>query len=423
MRKVEVTKFPVTDGTYVVGSRYSPVAVLVIGTSERISEREWDLCKKAVEYGAAIAGICKTANLGIEKVIINTICNPNIRWLIIAGRENAHGVGIALLSLFKYGVDLNTRRINVSDRYRERAKEAYIPNLPLEAVERFRRQVTPIPAIVLEDERLNVEPLLTGIVQLKDVTVGSRSFTLPILPVKPQRLKIPIIEKYLENIILFLVHSCLQEPENKVKVELIHEYSDIFPASLELYDPGAYPEEPMIIKQASPQVEVKALSPLPIVTEASPYGVLQISRTVYAWFNHAGEAYDIIKPLILRYGVKRPTRHGDTREIALVITYRYMPWFKFEEENGKIRIVDFDVLPLESCSYPLKNREYICEYCEELLNGVWREPGKQHYSYGAQMRRFGYELSVFADKLVDKYFRSGFMIRRVLEIPTPVEEN
>ncbi|NPA69851.1 MAG: hypothetical protein GXO26_03515, partial [Crenarchaeota archaeon] len=423
MRKVEVTRFPVTDGTYVVGSRYSPVAVLVIGTSEKISEKEQEICLRAIDYGAAIAGICKTANLGIEKVIINTICNPNIRWLIIAGRENAHGVGITLLSFFKYGIDPTTRRINVPEKYKEKAKEAYIPNLPLEAVERFRRQITPIPAIVLEDERLNIEPLLTGIVQLKDVTIGTRSFTLPILPIGSDYLKVPVIEKYLENIVLFLVHACLQEPENKVKVELIHEYSDISPASLELYDPGAFPEKPMIIEQASPQIEVKVMSSMPVVAGASPYGVLQVSRTVYAWFNHAGEAYGIIKPLILRYGVKRPTRHGDTREIALVITYRYMPWFKFEEENGKIRIVDFDTQPLESCSYPLKNREYIREYCEELLNGVWREPGKQHYSYGAQMRRFGYELSVFADKLVDKYFRSGFMIRRVLEIPTPVEEN
>jgi hypothetical protein len=76
--KINLTKFPVEKGNFIVGNEYSPVAV-VIPRGNR------NLIKIAVESGAAIAGHLVTANIGIEKIIANIVSNPNIRYIIIFG--------------------------------------------------------------------------------------------------------------------------------------------------------------------------------------------------------------------------------------------------------------------------------------------------------------------------------------------------
>jgi len=47
----------------------------------------------SVETGAALAGTLQTANIGLEKMIANVVANPNIRNLVLCGKEVAgHGL-------------------------------------------------------------------------------------------------------------------------------------------------------------------------------------------------------------------------------------------------------------------------------------------------------------------------------------------
>ncbi|MFW9927592.1 MAG: tetrahydromethanopterin S-methyltransferase subunit A, partial [Candidatus Thorarchaeota archaeon] len=68
--------------------------------------------KIEVDADYAIIGTCKTENIGIERVIINIISNPNIRYLILAGPEvPGHLTGRSLRALYHNGVDRETRKI------------------------------------------------------------------------------------------------------------------------------------------------------------------------------------------------------------------------------------------------------------------------------------------------------------------------
>lgn len=94
-------KWPVEEGRYQVGNLQSPVAVC---TEATISGIKVDLQK------VAIVGKCVTENVGIEKLVKNMISNPNIRFLIVCGRQSAgHNVGQTLLALNKNGIDKNNR--------------------------------------------------------------------------------------------------------------------------------------------------------------------------------------------------------------------------------------------------------------------------------------------------------------------------
>lgn len=129
--------WPKIKGEYMVGDPKSCVAVVTLGS--HLDER------KLIEAGAAIAGICKTENIGIEKVVANVIANPNIRYLILCGAEvTGHLTGDAIICLHKHGVK-NNRIVN--------AKGAipYIENLPSSAIERFQKQVEILDIIGVED--------------------------------------------------------------------------------------------------------------------------------------------------------------------------------------------------------------------------------------------------------------------------------
>ncbi|MHA1613560.1 MAG: tetrahydromethanopterin S-methyltransferase subunit A [Candidatus Thorarchaeota archaeon] len=99
----------------------------------------------------AIIGSCKTENIGIERVIINVISNPNIRFLILTGPEvPGHLTGRTLRALHKNGVDSKTRKIIEAE-----GAIPYIENVPLEGIERFRQQVELIEMInVLKSEEI-----------------------------------------------------------------------------------------------------------------------------------------------------------------------------------------------------------------------------------------------------------------------------
>jgi len=87
----------------------------------------------------AIAGKCVTENMGIEKIVKNTISNPHIRYMIICGKvPMGHFVDNAIVSLIDNGVDSEGRIIGAKGGI------PVVKNLTKEEVERFRKQVAPI---------------------------------------------------------------------------------------------------------------------------------------------------------------------------------------------------------------------------------------------------------------------------------------
>ncbi|HEC56667.1 MAG TPA: tetrahydromethanopterin S-methyltransferase subunit A [Candidatus Syntrophoarchaeum butanivorans] len=178
--------YPPEEGRYVRGNDYSPVAVCVIlDTFDFAIPMELeDLVMEALDAGAALSGMLQRENIGIEKLICNIVSNPNIRYLIVCGREAyGHLPGETLRNLIENGIDENGWIIGA------RALTPYLPNIPKEAIERFRRQIKLIDLVGCLD---------------------------------PERVKAA-------------VRACYQEKPTRFE-------------NYVLYDPGAYPDDPICVK-------------------------------------------------------------------------------------------------------------------------------------------------------------------------------
>ena len=131
--------YPCEEGRYIRGNDYSPVAVVIILICEpdKTPPEIEKLVRAGVESGAALSGTVQTANIGFEKMICNITANPNIRYIILGGPESeGHRTGEALKALLKYGVDEKRRIRNTTALF------PTLYNIPLELIERFRKQIT-----------------------------------------------------------------------------------------------------------------------------------------------------------------------------------------------------------------------------------------------------------------------------------------
>ena len=401
-------KWWVFDGDFQVANKYSPIAV-VIPTKDELGLK---LQKIALESGAGIAGFVYTANIGIERIIVNILANPNIRWVIVTGHENKHKAGKALIMLWRFGIDENTKRIKCSfDKVctEDEIPTGYIPNLPLEAIERFRKQVTVVDLLPIDQE---IEEKLKSKIEYWDFTIGSKEFkNIPTLPnviylsrdshwvgggfiVFPPM--IVVIEKDLPKILELIVHACIQEHENKFVREILAKYGKEF---YEFYDPGTFDDKPYIIQLYKEE----------IIPEANVQ-VLDNGRIVIIEAPDIKHAYLTYKRLLEsgKIGFTRPTRHGLTRDAILVEVIHYIPKFVFREENGKIIIEDFEYDEFVTKEYPLANKEYFKIYCEDVLNGVNRTG--ETYAYGEILRAFGKELSMKLPNAINYSLFNGFIL-------------
>ncbi|NPB01214.1 MAG: hypothetical protein GXO10_07545 [Crenarchaeota archaeon] len=185
----------VEPAVFFMGNKYHPCAVLVPLDDEIGKE----IIRHVVDMGVAIAGFCKTANIGLEKVICNVLANPNIRWIVVAGRENpGHRSGKAIVMLSRYGVDPQTRRIMCGSEPCRDIPTGYIPNLPLHAIERFRRQI-----------------------KVVDVLIDGKEVT----------------EENVLELTCMAVYGTIQEPKNMIKMY-------IKGVEYRLFDPGAFDSKP-----------------------------------------------------------------------------------------------------------------------------------------------------------------------------------
>lgn len=190
MKKIKLTyDWPIEKGKYLVSNPLSPVGVVVILTTpyDKIPKETEELVRVGVEKGAGISGTLQTANIGIEKIIVNLVSNPNIRYLILTGRESGHFPADAVKALFRDGTDERGYILKT------KALTAILKNIPKEAIERLRQQI-----------------------QLVDLSGIN---------------KIKILEE--------AICSCYQEKETLF---------EIGGRKYGLYDVGAFPEEPIIYK-------------------------------------------------------------------------------------------------------------------------------------------------------------------------------
>ena len=133
--------YPPEEGRYVRGNDYSPVAVCVIlDTFDFAIPTELnELVMAGVDSGAALSGMLQTENIGLEKMVCNIVANPNIRYIVLCGRESAgHLPGESLLALKQNGV-ADTQQIIGT-----RALTPCLYNIPGELIERFRNQIVSV---------------------------------------------------------------------------------------------------------------------------------------------------------------------------------------------------------------------------------------------------------------------------------------
>src|SRR6266568_3028122 len=123
------TSWPVVDGSYSVGDPTAPIAICALTSDELIGPL-------AQVPGVAIAGQVQTANLGIERIILNVTANPSIRFLFLCGKESRlFRPGQTLGALFDNGIDPEGRVVGAQ------GYEPVLRNLPREQVDAFRQQI------------------------------------------------------------------------------------------------------------------------------------------------------------------------------------------------------------------------------------------------------------------------------------------
>lgn len=131
--------WPVVAGSYELGDPQGPVAVCALTSEELVAPL-------AHLPGVAIAGKVYTANLGIERIILNIAANPAIRFLLICGKDSPlFRQGQSLVALAEAGVDADKRIVGAA------GYEPVLPTLPTDRVARFRRQVETLDWIGEED--------------------------------------------------------------------------------------------------------------------------------------------------------------------------------------------------------------------------------------------------------------------------------
>lgn len=93
-----------------------------------------------------IVGKTETENIGIDKIIKNTVTNPTIRVLLLVGNDSeGHYSGKTILALKENGIDEDMRVIGSP------GKRPILKNVTRDEVEAFRKQVQVIDAIGCED--------------------------------------------------------------------------------------------------------------------------------------------------------------------------------------------------------------------------------------------------------------------------------
>jgi tetrahydromethanopterin S-methyltransferase subunit A len=159
--KTNTASWPPVVGEYLVLDSSAPVAVTTLAST--------DLARQLADEkipGLAIVGRLETENIGIDKIIKNTIANPNLRYLIVTGTDpKGHLCGQTLLALSENGVDANGRVIGSN------GKRPILQNVSQAEIEAFRQQIQMINLIGCEC----IECVSEKVTALRDQTLVQAS--------------------------------------------------------------------------------------------------------------------------------------------------------------------------------------------------------------------------------------------------------
>ena len=130
-------KWPQVSGSYTVGNPEKQVLVITLGSH---------LDEGQIAPHVALVGPCKTENIGLEKVIANTVSNTNIRYLLMCGAEvHGHLVAASTKTLFANGINEEGSIIGAPGAI------PFLSNISQEIVDIFREQVELVDLLAVED--------------------------------------------------------------------------------------------------------------------------------------------------------------------------------------------------------------------------------------------------------------------------------
>jgi len=138
-------EWPVLGGEYKVYNPQANIAVCTIGNYDQFHSFG------ELENNIAISGQLVTTQ-GIERIIINTISNPNIRALLVIGKDiNLFHPVMSLKCILENGIDENNKVIGT------KASIPTLPDMKPEYVEEFRKQIKDIIFINTTEEEIQAE--------------------------------------------------------------------------------------------------------------------------------------------------------------------------------------------------------------------------------------------------------------------------
>lgn len=139
--QINAETWPPVTGDYFVLSPSAPVAVSTLASVA--------LAKKLADHrppGLAIVGKTETENIGIDKIIKNSITNPALRYLVVCGADpKGHQTGQTLLALTSNGTDEKRRVVGAP------GKRPILQNVSRDEIKRFRGQIQVIDMIGCRD--------------------------------------------------------------------------------------------------------------------------------------------------------------------------------------------------------------------------------------------------------------------------------
>lgn len=331
--KLHQLKWPINSGTYNITDPQGSVAVVC-------PRQDAVLQTVALSYGATISGPCITPGRGVELVVANTISNPNLRWLILAGKDSGHLSGDVIYCLSKYGVDPETKRVNKT----RCPTNPFLPNLPKEAIGRFQKQVKVINLLQNYDDK---DP--------------------------------PEVERIKEEMGL-VIRACLQEPKNAIKLIDRKNNEEYY-----LCDPGSESVDPMIVDFS--------------VEKIGGYyeGYSRVGTTIHA--TTIEEAEPMIKSHILQKG-----NWGMQESTRMVLSATALQTVIYDTQKGlfpagwrPFNVIESDK---EAWDYLNKYRTwvYLFPLSDVKFDEVKRKwvpyiPDNMDYVYGGRLTAYWYEIA------------------------------
>ena len=113
-----------------------------------------------------------------QKIVANVISNPNIRFLLICGKEiKGHKSGESLKALHEFGIGEDNRIINAPGAI------PYIENLKKEAIKRFQDQIEILDLINIID-KVKINNIIK-----KYISINTKSFGKPYIAIRFKKIK------------------------------------------------------------------------------------------------------------------------------------------------------------------------------------------------------------------------------------------